>query len=242
MKSVHPTKMKIAICQLITPNIDAFAKYSAASILEYCDRHDYAYFIQREKLIHDLHINWSKIRLLDLLQEKEYEYIVLIDADILLTNLDRPLDNFINVKNDIQITMVEDTHLLIKKRPNAGFIILRNTAKGKKIIKDWIVAAYNDPKLADKHPRNQRIYWKYVMPRNWMNQTLISRREISKYLYFLNNFFDIGRFAFHFDFTKPRIRATYMKKEYRRRNKSLAYLKKAVELLKQKNGLINNNC
>lgn len=233
--------MQIAICQLITPNIDEFAKFSVASILEYCDRHNYAYFIQREKLVHDLHINWSKIKLLESLQGEKYEYLVLIDADILLTNLHKSIEDFISTQNDILITMVEDTHLLIKKRPNAGFIIIRNNAKGKEIIKDWLKAAYNDRKLADIHPRNQRIYWKYVMPKNLLKQALISRREVSKYLYFLNRFLDIGRFAFHFDYTKPRIRARYMSKEYMKKNKSSTYPQKASELLKQKNGLIKHS-
>ncbi len=232
--------MKIAVCQLITPNIDEFAKFSVASILEYCERHNYAYFIQRERLIHDLHINWSKIKLLESLQKEKYEYLVLIDADILLTNLNKSIEDFINKQNDILITMAEDTHLLIKKRPNAGFVVVKNNASGKKIIKDWIRSAYDDRKLADKHPRNQRIYWKYIMPKNLLNQALISRREVSKYLYFLNNFLDIGRFAFHFDYTKPKIRAIYMKKEYERKNKSSTYLEKAIKLLSQKIGLIKH--
>jgi len=228
--------MKIAICQLITPNIDAFAKYSAASLLSLAVKHGYDYFVQREKMIDDLHINWSKIKMIDKLLDLAYDYLVLFDADIILTNQEVSINHFI--QEDTQtLFMPEDTHLFIKHRPNAGFIILKNDAKGKAIIKEWLQAAFDDKTLADKHPRNQRIFWKYILPKYAKDLQLISRREVSKYFYGLNRLMGNGKFAYHFDYTANKVRASFMRKELMKRDAN--YLRKVEALLKTKNGLIS---
>ncbi|SNS59381.1 Nucleotide-diphospho-sugar transferase [Ekhidna lutea] len=229
--------MKIAICQLITPNIDAFAKYSSASILAYCKKHHYSYFIQRDKLIDNLHINWTKIRLVEQLLDKGYDYVTLIDADILLTDINRSVESFIK-DDQVVITMVEDTHLFIKSRPNAGFILIKNNHDGKKLIKMWLDAAYSDTVLADKHPRNQRIYWKYVQPFYREKQHLIPYKYISKYFFWFNKFLKGGKFAYHFDQTNNKVRSMYMGKEYYRMQYSEIELGTTKEVLSQKKGLV----
>ncbi|NQZ74995.1 MAG: hypothetical protein HRT61_02635 [Ekhidna sp.] len=229
--------MRFAVCQLVTPNIDSFAKYSAASILSYCEKHGYSYYLQRNVLLRDLHINWSKIQLANQILSMGYDYVILIDADILLMDLELSLQGF--VKNDgIVITMVEDTHLLIKSRPNAGFIMIKNGSEGKKVVKKWIEAAYSDRKLADKHPRNQRIYWKYVQPDYENKQDLIPYKYISKYFFWLNRFLSGGLFAYHFDQTNDNLRSMYMRKEYRKLGYSEDILSQVGTLLSNKEGLL----
>lgn len=231
--------MKIAICQLITPNIDAFARYSAASTFAYCQRHGYAYFIQREKLIDDMHINWTKIKFLEDLMKSEIDFAVLIDADVLITDPSKILEEFIATFDEqTLVAFTEDTNLIIRDRPNVGFILIKNNREGKQIINKWLEAALFDRKLADKHPRNQRIYWKYIQPEYAKNQLLIKRKEIAKYFFGLNGLFGNGQFAYHFDQTNFHLRVSFMAKEYKSMKVDKYFLNRVDDLFNQKSGLL----
>lgn len=206
-----------SIYQLATPNIDNFAKYSIASVHAYAQMHGYGHTIQRSKLLDDLHINWSKIAMLEnALKSEKADYVVLFDADIIIINPAMSLGSFVSMGDaSTHIWMPADTPVLKRKRPNAGMIIVRNSAEGKKIIADWLHAAYHEGKhLADTHPRNQLVYWNFVMPGYKNLQTLIPRSFAAKYHWFI----PVGnlkrRFLFHVTQTIGSDRASIMEKIY----------------------------
>lgn len=228
--------MTILICQLITPNIDDYAKYSVSTLLKYATHHGYQYAIQRDALVDDLHINWSKIKLLQILLKEKYDYVVLFDADLILTDTMLSIEQLIEKGSEkTLIYMVEDTPIFKKYRPNAGIIGIRNVPKGREIIEKWLEAAYADQDLADTHPRNQNIYWKYLMPGLVDNQCLIERRLVSKYNT-LEKLLGYGKFAFHFTSTSNAKRLKQMKDAIPREVQ--INIGETEKLLKQGRGLI----
>ena len=207
-------KSKFDLYQLITPNIDDYAQYGMASVYEYAQKHGYSYSVQRSQLVEDMHVNWTKIEMIrQALLSSASEWVVLFDADLILMNSEISLDFFIEkVPSNIHILMPGDTHFFKWRKPNAGFIIVRRSEEGIKIVNDWINASRGKgSELADKHPRNQRIYWKYVMPKFYNNQQLISRKYCAKYHWFYR-FIGHGIFAFHITQSNIKIRSEIMKK------------------------------
>ena len=160
------SKPRIGIVQLSTPQIDVFAKYSMANLMEYCDVYGYNYMVQRIKSVPDMHINWSKI---DLIRKAfstwpEHNYYILMDADIIVYNLKRSVESIINqhLSKDTHILFSGDTPFTLfkKPKPNAGFVVVRNSTIGKQIINRWIEASTTDgARYNDTHPRNQLVYW-----------------------------------------------------------------------------------
>jgi hypothetical protein len=108
--------------------------------------------------------------------------------------------------------MPGDTHFFKWRKPNAGFIMVRRSQQGRKIVDEWMKASRGEGRhLADKHPRNQGVYWNYVMPKFYNNQQLISRRYCAKYHWFYR-FIGHGKFAFHITQTDDENRSENMKK------------------------------
>ena len=204
-----------SIYQLATPNIDNFAKFSIASVHAYAQLHGYGHTVQRSRLLGDLHINWSKIAMLEnALKSEKIDYVVLFDADIIIINPAMPLGSFVSMGDaNTQIWMPADTPVFKRKRPNAGMIIVRNSPEGRKIISDWLYAAYNEGKhLADTHPRNQLVYWNFVMPGYKNQQKLIPRSFATKYHWFLPVGSLKRRFLFHVTQTMASGRSSIMER------------------------------
>ena len=207
-------KSKFDLYQLITPNIDDYAQYGMASVYGYAQKRGYSYSVQRSQLVEDMHVNWTKIEMIrQALVSSASEWIVLFDADLILMNSEISLDFFIKkVPSNIHILMPGDTHFFKWRKPNAGFIMVRRSQQGRKIVDEWMKASRGEGRhLADKHPRNQGVYWNYVMPKFYNNQQLISRRYCAKYHWFYR-FIGHGKFAFHITQTDDQNRSENMKK------------------------------
>ena len=167
------SKLKIHTLQLVTPNIDDYAVYSIASIFHFCKKNQLTYSVQRESLIDDMHINWTKIQLLkNALSscDEATDFVLLIDADTIIFKPDTDLSDFLGkfLNDNCHILMPQDnpTNPFKRNRPNAGFIVVRNSKKGKEIIDQWLVDARGAcAHLNDQHPRNQRVFWNCVQPK-----------------------------------------------------------------------------
>jgi len=183
--------MTVRIVQLCTPNIDSYGQYSLVSVHAYAQKHGYQHLVQRSSMIDDMHINWTKMALLQReLSSTTADYLLLIDADTIITRPEVPVSFFIEnfAKPATEIMMPGDTplSLRLKKKPNAGFILLKNSDRGKAIIDRWLQAAQNEGQhLNDIHPRNQRVYWKYVMPQFQDYQVILPKKYFAKPLFLL---------------------------------------------------------
>lgn len=213
----------VKIVQLATSNIDEYALYSIASIRKYAKNHGYDYLVQRKKSVHDLHINWSKIDMLskamDSSAEGDHSYIVMIDADTVIVNSARPIEYFIEKfkKPETAIFFAKDTplHINFKKIPNAGFVIVKNNDVGRRIIKKWMHAAYNEGKqFNDIHPRNQLVYWNCVEPHFKDNQVILPGYYFHKPLWWKLKPLKTWSFLYHVSSTKSHKRSELMRNFY----------------------------
>jgi hypothetical protein len=226
------------ILQLATPNIDAYAVYSVASVNSYAKKHGYQHGVQRSRLIADMHINWTKIALLQtVLAENAADYVVLLDADIVLTTSALPMEDFVKMGGDAaHILMPGDTPLLGGRRPNAGMIIVKNSPEGRGIVDYWLHAARHEGKhLADTHPRNQLVYWHFVMPRFKPLQYIISRSFTRKYYPIFDYLGKGGRFLWHVTQTNEGVREKYMQRLYERSCTKKDELQEVAQMLQQAN-------
>ncbi len=209
--------LTFTILQLATPNIDAYAKFAIASVNRYAEKYGYGHAVQRGSLIHDMHINWTKIAMLkEALDKGLSDYLVVLDADIILTSNAHPLKSLVDLgSKNKHILMPGDTPLFGGKRPNAGLIIVKNSPEGREIVDYWLYAAMNEGRhLADTHPRNQLVYWNFVMPRYKEFQTLIPRWMAPKY-YPIYDYIPKKRpFLWHVSQTNGQTREHYMTRLY----------------------------
>lgn len=201
---MQTNSLKVTVVQLATPNIDVYALYSILSINFYCKKHGYEHVVQREKTVEDLHINWTKIDLLDTAFDfyPDNDFILLIDADVIISDYNKSINYFVEKygSKDAHIIMAQDTPLkLIRSpRPNAGFVLLRNSEIAKSMVKAWIKAStgigahYNNT-----HPRNQLVYWNYVMPEYLKHQVVLPRFYFQKPLYLFNKNIIPSKFLYH---------------------------------------------
>lgn len=245
-------KNSATIVQLATPNIDLYAKFSIASVNEYCRFHRYPHFVQRSKTVSELHVNWSKIDLLQHALEKfDSKWIVLVDADTLVADRSQTIGFFIEQFGNEQthIMMSMDTLVLRlmwkyprparKKRPNAGFIILRNSNLGRKIITHWLQAASGEGALYnDIHPRNQLVYWNFVMP-NYLEHQVILPGYIMSKPYLFSRWLKTMPFLYHLSSSSASQRCKKMRSLYYQLN-SKGYLNPICQqLANHREGLMN---
>jgi len=165
------------VIMLATPEIDDYARYSCALWSAYCARRGYQFFRYSERLVADMHINWSKIEMVRRhLAISQADVVTLVDADTYVCNPDMSLTDLLQHASPKTMVFAPDTirravgefplnlsaaiaHRAMKL-PNAGFIIMENSAFARTFFDDWLALARNSLNhLANTHPRNQRVLW-----------------------------------------------------------------------------------
>lgn len=166
------------VIMLATPEIDGYARYSRLLWSEYCARNRCQFYHYPDKLVPDMHVNWSKIEMARRhLASSEADIIALVDADTYVCNPDMSLTGLLGEYPQRQMVFAQDTirrgNLEVPldlvsafshgalRLPNAGFVLMENSKFTKGIFDNWLALARNDLKhLADRHPRNQRVFWR----------------------------------------------------------------------------------
>lgn len=171
-------KKSCDVIMLATPEIDHYAQHSSALWAAYCERKGYNYFRYSERLIPDMHVNWSKIEMVrQHLAKSSAEIVTLVDADTYVCNPDLSMnaimerfsskamvfspDTTRNGIIELPLNRQAATEYRTKRLPNAGFIAMHNTKFVRQFFDDWMDLARNElSHLADIHPRNQNVLWK----------------------------------------------------------------------------------
>lgn len=245
---------KVVVVQLATPNIDQYAKYSIASVNQYCHRNGYRHFIQRSATIDNMHINWTKIDLLRKGLEIESDFTVLFDADVVLAQHDKRIESLVEcyAKENTQIMMPRDTYFAFGEkrkrrpprhiRPNAGFIILKNTDKAKSIVDEWLNQAVGDGKIySDMHPRNQLVYWNFVMPKFLNSQVILPDHLTSNGKSVIPKMLKSKPFLYHIMMSNDQNRLKKMSDIYSEFCETTYLSKISKELSSKQEGLIEIN-
>lgn len=136
---------EICIFMVVTPEILDYAKHSIEINQNYAKQHGYQFYVFNQNLTPDLPINFCKLQCtLDLMKNKNYKYIIHIDADAVFIRSDYPLSNIIShyMKHLTSFIAGEDcyNYKICSKpgRMNSGVYIVKNNNLGKKIIQTWL--------------------------------------------------------------------------------------------------------
>ena len=170
--------LKIRVIMLCTPNYYDEGKAGIKFFKEYCQKYDYDFKLYTKKLIPDLHINFSKMKMLAIeLQKNDVDYTLLTDADVIGDiNNTIPLETLIEHCNTTCLSMPKDVvcglvfknhslRIIQNSSINAGFIIGKNNTDAHKIMQKWIDKSYTTcKKEATMHPRNQNVFDTCILP------------------------------------------------------------------------------
>lgn len=165
----HLPSVSFHIVMVCTPNYDNIGMYGYSCLYKYCQLHGYNLTIVR-KPIEDLHVNFTKnSAAISVLKSSKADYVVNIDADIIVKDFSKELIDIIDPFSKAVIQAPEDFWNGIDKPKqkiiNAGFIVWKNCTRSIEINEMWIEKAKGECKeMANTHPRQQNTFDKCVLP------------------------------------------------------------------------------
>jgi hypothetical protein len=123
--------MKILFCSLSDRPI--LSKPIFEKLEEYCQIHNYKCVLENKTLDDSRSPAWSKIILLqrEMKRNPDYDYIIWIDDDILITNKEKKFEDFIE-KYDSDIFVSADAHPSYPM--NTGIIVCKNNQQTLKYL------------------------------------------------------------------------------------------------------------
>ena len=132
--------MKFAVCSLaLGEEYKHTIRFCIQSQEEHAKRHGYDRITDETIFVPERDATWSKIPLLQKYLP-DYEYIMWIDGDVLITNQDRKIEDFIELLDPTKFLLIgRDFQGL-----NAGVFIIRNCP----LALDFLTDAWNRPELA----------------------------------------------------------------------------------------------
>lgn len=166
----------VDVIMLATPDVESYAWLAKDSWTRYCARHGYRFAVFDERLVSDMHINWSKIEAMRCtLASSDKAFVLLVDADLVVLRPGRPLSHLADATKDIVFASdclmprlwPDLRNLAIKLRlrmtrlPNAGFMLARRNDFTLSFFTRWLELARGElSQWADRHPRNQNVLWR----------------------------------------------------------------------------------
>jgi hypothetical protein len=130
-KYILKEKLKIAVCSLtVGEQYKEATKYGRLSKKLYCENHGYAFYDEEDCVDFTRPLAWSKIPLLLMHIKDNFDYLVWIDGDSYIMNMEIELESIIDTYTcDKDITIAQDFKL-----PNTGVMIIKNTKWAKKFL------------------------------------------------------------------------------------------------------------
>lgn len=182
------------VIMLATSDIENYARHSRVAWEKFCAVRGYGFFHYPEKLLSDMHVNWSKIEMVRRhLAATKTDMVVLVDADTYVCDPKLHLGAIADCYPDKDVIFSRDCRNIgpfvlplnyeaalkykTRKLPNAGFVLIRNTEFSRKFFDKWLDLARNELKaIADTHPRNQRVLWEGLYFQNGDKIALLNRQ------------------------------------------------------------------
>lgn len=142
--------IKIHVITLCTKNYDKIGCYGANALKKYCDDNGYLFTLYREKMIPELHINFTKNWItIDAINKTSADYVVLIDSDIEIVNPYIKIENIFNI-NPFTIFYAPkdfyDNQYESNNKINGGFMIWKKCKRSIELNEMWIHFAKNQCK------------------------------------------------------------------------------------------------
>jgi len=166
--------MKIAVCSLsIGEKYKKITHWATMNKKSYCQRHGYDFIDDESIWDKSKPIPWSKILLLLKYIEK-YDYIVWIDADILIMNMDIKIETFIERYSNYDQISGSDW-----KMQNTGVWIIKNTDFSKRFLSEVWINVYDEK----SDPKERYMNWEQGSVINLMDRNVLNCKEKIKVTY-----------------------------------------------------------
>lgn len=186
--------MKIGICTLsIGEKYKEKTKWTTTNKKNYCIRHGYTFIDDESIWDKSKPIPWSKILLL-LKHLSQFDYLVWIDADILIMNMGMKIETFINRYPGYDQISGSDW-----KMQNTGVWIIKNTEFSHLFLQKVWDNIYDEK----SDPRERYMNWEQGSVINLMDKNVLNCKEKIKVTYpeemnsYWFNYFP-GHFVLHF--------------------------------------------
>lgn len=172
---------RVEIVMLATPETRDYSWLGRASWQNYADRHGHDFRVCEDKVVPDMHVNWSKIELVRRrLAETSAQVLLLVDADSFVFIPDQTLENLWHPNRSIMFAndcsfprpgrlQIGRRHLLRLRLgqwnlPNAGFMMVQVEDYTRRFFDRWLDLARHELKhWANVHPRNQNVLWRGLL-------------------------------------------------------------------------------
>jgi len=130
--------MKFAICMYYDEKIKQYADKCKYINQAWCNKNGYDFIFTNEKLINSSHPSYNKLPfLLNTLIEKDYDYLVWVDADAWFIK-DYKLDMFVSSGKDFIFSGD------ITDNINCGIFFVKNTQYTRDFLCEWINGKYKN--------------------------------------------------------------------------------------------------
>lgn len=116
--------MKICVGQVFTENIKEYTQYSLPINQEYCKKHGYGYFLQKDSTGNH-HPSWEKVFTAKHLINQGFDIVMMVDADAIFFNQDIKIED--QLGNPDKIFIISENGMNGGMLLNLGVFIVRNT-------------------------------------------------------------------------------------------------------------------
>ncbi len=159
---INPGK-RIAFVYLYTPNISDYASHSIKNLTNYVISKGYTLIIYDQILDSNVYPCWNKI-LAILANLKNYDYIVWFDADAIISNPNKRIEDYVNLQPDKDLLICFDC-VKDKECVNSGIMIIANT----KWSYDLFERTWNNP--TPHNHNDQNILYMEILKQSYPNIT-----------------------------------------------------------------------
>ena len=125
--------MKILFCSL--SDRPDFSQSIFQQNQKYYDKYNFDFIYEDKTLCEERHQSWSKILLLERELEKDYDYVIWIDDDILIMNYDIDFRDIITGYNPENI-LIDDNENMYGYKINCGMFVCKNNETTKHLLKE----------------------------------------------------------------------------------------------------------
>jgi len=126
---------KIAMVTLGTPNIENVFEHSRKNQEYYCQMHDYNYIYYMDTITPFEKVTWNKVYVLDK-HLGEYDWLIWIDSDAIITNMDILLEDIIEKAEDKYSALFCDD--IGGWKLNSGVMFWKNDQWSRNAINKWL--------------------------------------------------------------------------------------------------------
>lgn len=148
-KKIKNNSKKGVILMYCTQNIiEDWAKYSIDINKKYADKHNYDFVLVKEPYDSNVTHAWQKIPAMIELLEKNYDFVIYIDADAIVNKHEIKFEHFLNKYPGDIIACSDVGNSDGQYAVNGGMVIARNTNESKKLLKQWWDLRYDYPEFA----------------------------------------------------------------------------------------------